>query len=419
MTEYWVIVALIFGCTSAADFCQYPYECVAIGYCSTWILTDYESTTSCNSNQHCCLNANGAWWLQAGNNYQAAPTTNWQQNSLLNEDTTPFATNVNYNPAVIPRNQVGNYYQNTATTQRSREPAYFTQPTPAPFPRYTSQRIQTELNPPERAPVQIGSHSNTPIEASLLNDLCGLGNQSGPGQYPWVVALFSRYQYFGGGSLIAPGVVLTAAHLLPNKNANEIVVRAGEWDMSSDWETFRHEERVVKKIERHEEFVFGKAWNDMALLYLQSPFELKAHIRTICLPRKGRSFDHKRCIMAGWGKPSYQDPQNSKKQKQVELPMVMREECQNKLRRTSMGRDFNLHESLICAGGERDQDACTGDGGSPLFCPLENDPNRYEQAGIVSFGIRCGQENVPGTFTNVALFRDYIDLKLAGGKFDL
>jgi len=84
-----------------------------------------------------------------------------------------------------------------------------------------------------------------------------------------------------------------------------------------------------------------------------------------------------------------------------------------------MGRDFKLHESLICAGGERDQDACTGDGGSPLFCPLENDPNRYEQAGIVSFGIRCGQENVPGIFTNVALFRDYIDLKLAGGKFDL
>jgi len=359
---------------------------------------------------------------QAGNNYQATPATNWQQNALFNQDTTPLAPNVNYNPPTTPWPQVGNYYQNTATTQRSGQPPYFPQPSHLPLQTNTSQRRQTQLNQPttpKPAPFRFGSRSNTPIEASLLNDLCGLGNSSGPGQYPWVVALFNRGEYFGGGSLIAPGVVLTAAHLLPNKNANEIVVRAGVWDMASDWERIRHEERVVKKIERHEEFVFGKAWNDMALLYLRSPFELKAHIRTICLPREERSFDHKRCVIAGWGKPSYQDPKNSKKQKQIVLPMVMREDCQNKLRRTSMGRDFKLHESLICAGGERDQDACTGDGGSPLFCPLENDPNRYEQAGIVSFGIRCGQENVPGIFTNVALFRDYIDLKLAGGKLDL
>ncbi|KAH8353031.1 hypothetical protein KR084_008408, partial [Drosophila pseudotakahashii] len=234
-------------------------------------------------------------------------------------------------------------------------------------------------------------------------------------QYPWVVALYRSGNYFGGGSLIAPGVVLTAAHLVMNISANDIVVRAGEWDMASTVESFRHEERGVDKVEPHEDFSFKSSTYNIALLYLKSPFELKAHIRTMCLPGEGKSFDQKRCLMAGWGKLTFQDPYNSNRQKSVELPVVKREECQNQLRKTRLGRNFELPESLICAGGQRDRDACTGDGGSPLFCPLDNDPNRYKQVGIVSFGIGCNQANVPGTFTNVAMFRDYIDQKLAGG----
>ncbi|XP_016954726.1 phenoloxidase-activating factor 2 [Drosophila biarmipes] len=428
MSEFWLIGALIFGCISAADLCQYPYQCVYKGYCRTYINLNNLNLNlgTCPSNQVCCYlynpnsltNYDQGNWRQATNNYQAAPTIYWQQNGV---STTPLSRYVNYEQASTPRSPVGNYFQSSSTNQWASQLPYSPPTTPSP-PTTTTQRPQTEYHyqtSPNPAPVRVEGPSYPPIEASLLTGLCGVANPSGPGQYPWMVALFSRGEYFGGGSLIAPGVVLTAAHLLANKNANGIVVRAGEWDMASNQEANPHEERFVQKIEQHEDFVFGNASNDMALLYLHSPFELKAHIRTVCLPSEASSFDHKRCVMAGWGKPSYQDPQNSKRQKVVELPIVKREDCQNQLRRTVMGRNFKLPESLICAGGERGQDACTGDGGSPLFCPLENDPNRYEQAGIVSFGIRCGQANVPGTFTNVALFRDYLDLKLAGGKLDL
>ena len=35
-------------------------------------------------------------------------------------------------------------------------------------------------------------------------------------------------------------------------------------------------------------------------------------------------------------------------------------ECQNILRNTSLGEDFSLHSSFMCAGGEPGKDACKG-----------------------------------------------------------
>lgn len=53
-----------------------------------------------------------------------------------------------------------------------------------------------------------------------------------------------------------------------------------------------------------------------------------------------------------------------------------------------------------------------GDGGSPLMCPSEEDPNYLVQAGIVSWGISCGVHKVPAAYVNVAHFRDWIDSQI-------
>ncbi|XP_017060039.1 phenoloxidase-activating factor 2-like [Drosophila ficusphila] len=261
---------------------------------------------------------------------------------------------------------------------------------------------------------------------SGANELCGLSNPDGlgidvkvtdgysrPGEYPWVVALFSKGQFFAGGSLIKPGVVLTASHLLESKVAEDIMIRAGAWNIAARAEQLPHEERQVTSIVRHENFTFATGGNNIALLFLSLPFELKTHIRTMCLPRQGKSFDQGRCFVAGWGKVSYQDSQLSNVQKKIQLPLVNREVCQDQLRKTPLGPDSVLPDSLLCAGGERNKDTCRGDGGSPLFCPMEGDPERYEQAGIVNWGIKCGTENIPAIYTNVALFRDWIDQHVA------
>jgi hypothetical protein len=43
---------------------------------------------------------------------------------------------------------------------------------------------------------------------------------------------------------------------------------------------------------------------------------------------------------------------------EVDLTVVGNSECENKLRRTRLGYEFNLHSGFLCAGGEEGKDAC-------------------------------------------------------------
>merc|ERR1711936_1423658 len=45
---------------------------------------------------------------------------------------------------------------------------------------------------------------------------------------------------------------------------------------------------------------------------------------------------------------------------------------------------------------------CKGDGGSPLVCPSTYDPDTYIQAGIVAWGVGCGEDGTPGVYADVS-----------------
>ncbi|XP_016987301.2 probable threonine protease PRSS50 [Drosophila rhopaloa] len=288
----------------------------------------------------------------------------------------------------------------------------------------------TQTQRPANKPI---GHGNQPTPAAGANghngagqtQHCGISNANGlgnyksitkdqarPAEFPWVVALVSHSIYLAGGSLIRPSVVLTVAHVLINQTEDDLVVRAGEWNTATEEESFQFEERLVGKIKRHEGYDFYTGSNNLALLLLKSAFPMKDHIGTICLPTPS-PFVPRRCIVAGWGKLNYQSEDYSTILKKVEVPLVDRARCQQQLRSTSLGHDFELPQSLICAGGELNNDACTGDGGSALFCPVgEPDSGLYEQVGIVNWGMECGRKDVPATYTDVAMFRHWIDQKL-------
>lgn len=125
----------------------------------------------------------------------------------------------------------------------------------------------------------------------------------------------------------------------------------------------------------HPEYNNRSLVNTIALLFMETEFDLDFHIDTICLPDYKESFDDREeCYVKGWGKDKF-GPEASWQvvMKEVQLPMVPYDQCQSQLRTTRLGRRFRLDRSFACAGGEEGKDACRGDGGGPLVCRDDDD----------------------------------------------
>ncbi|XP_062140055.1 phenoloxidase-activating factor 2-like [Drosophila sulfurigaster albostrigata] len=237
-------------------------------------------------------------------------------------------------------------------------------------------------------------------------------------EFPWVVAIFLSEQtnlnFIGGGSILSPNVVLTAAHIVCDRATQDLRIRAGEWDTQSVEERFEHQEREVLVKICHEKYDSGTMFNDIAVLNLRTPLEFAKHIMPICLPRQFEFPNIERCFVAGWGKEKFTSDTTRNILRKVDLPILDNRRCQRKFRRTRLGRYFRLDESFLCAGGEKNLDSCTGDGGSPLFCPLVDHPGQYYQIGIVSWGLNCNYPNVPSAYANISHQLNWIHGVLKG-----
>lgn len=170
------------------------------------------------------------------------------------------------------------------------------------------------------------------------------------------------------------------------------------------------QDRFVLETVEHADYNGTTLINDVTLLFLDRPVQLMATIGTICLPPADANFAWARCLTSGWGKDKL-GPQGAYQtiMKRVELLVVPRKHCEWALRTTRLGWQFTLHSTFLCAGMGTRWDTCTGDGGSPLVCPIAGTDNRYYQAGIVAWGVGCNEPRIPGVYVNMPMFREWID----------
>jgi len=248
-------------------------------------------------------------------------------------------------------------------------------------------------------------------------------NEAQFGETPWMAAVLrvetvvgeERNFFVCGGSLIDERAVLTAAHCVDDLQPGaRLRVRLGEWDTQQETEFLPHIDVDVDRFVTHEDFNGRRLNDDVAILLLKEPVPLQEHIDTLCLPEPGETFDAPiECIATGWGKDAFDGGKFQTVLKLVPLPLVPHADCQAKLRTTRLRKYFALDRSFTCAGGVGTKDTCTGDGGSPLACQDPRNPDRYVQLGVVSWGIGCGLEGVPGVYADVNQQVDWIHRQLA------
>ncbi|MDM8563667.1 serine protease, partial [Candidatus Marithioploca araucensis] len=97
----------------------------------------------------------------------------------------------------------------------------------------------------------------------------------------------------------------------------------------------------------------------------------------------------------------------------VDVPIVSIENCQAAVE-PYWGEEV-ITEHQLCAGfQEGGKDACFGDSGGPL---LIHDGEQWTQIGIVSSGVDCAMPFLPGVYTRLSPFLDFIDTTIKAKMF--
>lgn len=142
-------------------------------------------------------------------------------------------------------------------------------------------------------------------------------------------------------------------------------------------------------------------------------------VRPICIPidepLRSKSFVGYMPFVAGWGK-TQEGGRTANVLQELQLPVHDNNVCKEryqKQRRLLSEKQFN--DAVVCAGVlVGGQDSCQGDSGGPLMAPsIINSQTIFYQIGIVSYGIGCARVDVPGVYSRVQTFVDWIQEQVA------
>lgn len=224
------------------------------------------------------------------------------------------------------------------------------------------------------------------------------GNETSGENYPWQVEITENGFEVCGGTLVHPFLILTAAHcvvddfgafyyqrfgITTNLYAGRTSSTSGGTDLG---EIFSAWVAPDYNAASHN--------NDYAFITLRDQWTGP----TLKLPgaREGAIWKTgTKAVVTGYGDTA-DGGSGSPVLKELVAPVLSDNVCGSN---QSYGSGFNP-DTMLCAGyTSGGQDACQGDSGGPLQAPIEG--GGYRLIGIVSWGVGCGLEDLPGIYTRV------------------
>jgi trypsin len=234
------------------------------------------------------------------------------------------------------------------------------------------------------------------------------GQNAQPGQFPWQIGLQrkSGQQFFHscGGSILNERWVVTAGHCVQGVSLKAMRVVAGDHNrtVNEGVEQFS----AVRRAVIHPQYNSGTLVNDIALLELATPLILSSQRRTAAIPlftpadsAAGLDAPGTLATISGWGTTS-EGGSLPATLLFAQVPVVSDAEA-----RAAYG-DGDIADSMLGAGfTEGGVDTCQGDSGGPLVLST---PSGFKLAGLTSWGIGCAREGLPGIYTEVSFFNNFV-----------
>jgi secreted trypsin-like serine protease len=228
------------------------------------------------------------------------------------------------------------------------------------------------------------------------------------GEWPWQVSLRQwkngEFRHKCGAALLTRNWIVTAAHCVKDVSPSNLLVRVGEYNVLVDNEAHAHANRRIIRVITHVNFDKQSYEYDIAVLRMAKPVDFQPNAIPICLPDGNSDLVGQTGSVTGWGRRS-EYGQISPILREVHLPIISNEKCMQMYRLS--GQNEWIPKIFLCAGtANGGKDSCEGDSGGPLVVKSEN--GRYVLAGIISWGIGCGDKNRPGVYTRISEFRSWI-----------